>query len=95
MVLSREEIALIAKETAQEVVKTVREDRLTYHEPETVQQGLQEGLGEELVASMWYQLRAGHARCHGDEETAKLYEHIAAEENHHYEEFNKRLIKIS
>ena len=95
MSLSREEIDQIAKATAQEVVKTIREDRLTYREPKTVQQGIQESLGEELTASMWYQLRAKHARGHVDEETAKLYEHIAAEENQHYEEFSKRLNDIS
>jgi len=95
MVLSREEVAEIAKITAQAIIKTVREDRLTYHTPETVSQGLQESMGEELTASMWYQLRARDAQGKGDNETARLYKHIAAEENTHLDEFNKRLIEIS
>ncbi|MDP2729116.1 MAG: hypothetical protein Q8O55_01380 [Dehalococcoidales bacterium] len=95
MPLSKEEIVQIAKATAQEVINALHEDRLTYHEPETVRQGLQESLGEELTASMWYQLRARHARGRGDGETVKLYEHVAIEESRHYEEFNKRLIEVS
>lgn len=90
MPLSKEEIVQIAKEVAGRVI----EERMVYHAPETVSQGLQESMGEELTASMWYQLRARHAQGHGDGETARLYNHIAAEENRHLEEFNKRLIEV-
>lgn len=87
MPLTKEEIREIALQVAAEVI----EKHLTYHDPKTVEQGLQQSFGEEMTASMWYQFRARHARGHGDEKTARLYEQIAAEENHHLEEFNRRL----
>ena len=90
MTLSKEEIAQIAKETARAVI----EGRVTYHEPETVPQGIQDSLGEEVLAHMWYQLRAKHARGQGDEGTARLYEHIANEELSHYQELSRRRIDV-
>jgi rubrerythrin len=94
MQLSKEDIAEIAKVTAQAVIKAVREDKPIYHVPTSVQEGLEDSMEEELTASMWYQLRARHAAEHGFHDTAKLYNHIASEESLHYEELSKRLIEM-
>lgn len=91
----REEILKIAREVAREVIDAVREDRTLYQPPKTIAHGLQQSMGEELTASVYYQMRAKDAAKRGDHKTANLYNHIAAEENRHYEQYNKRLIEIT
>jgi rubrerythrin len=51
-------------------------------------------MGEELQASMWYQLRARNARISGKTEIAELYSEIARDENQHYEEMTAALKKL-
>lgn len=55
---------------------------------------LEKSAGEELKAAYDYRERAAFAREHGDVATAELYEHIAKEEDKHYEEFMSRARKI-
>ncbi len=93
--ITKEDVIKMAKEVAKEVIEAVREDRITFHEPASVRRGVQESMSEEITASMWYQLRAKNAAEHGDHKTANIYTHIAQEETHHYEQFNKRLIELS
>jgi rubrerythrin len=62
---------------------------------ERVKWDLRQSMGEELTASSVYHIRAMTARGVGDEETAKLYEHIADEEDNHYIEFSKRFGEIT
>lgn len=76
MALSREEIKQIADSIAEELVITIRRYSQTYQEPKTIKMGLAESMGEELTASMWYQLRANKAKQGGDSKTADLYYHI-------------------
>jgi rubrerythrin len=95
MAISREEIDQIATAVATQVLKSIKVYASEYHPPENIQQGLQHSMGEELTASMWYQLRAKDAEARGDIKTAFLYRHIADEENVHYIEFNKRLTEIT
>lgn len=96
MPLSREEITALARFTAQEVLNGLDRYAISYQEPQTVQQGLHESMGEELTASSWYRRRAINARLRqGDEETARLYEHVAEEEDQHYQEFNARLNQLT
>ena len=64
-----------------------------YEDPVTVEHGLWQSMEEEGVAADFYQARAHHARVNGDEDAAKLYEHIAAEEGNHRNEFHKQLMK--
>ncbi|MDP2730340.1 MAG: hypothetical protein Q8O55_07650 [Dehalococcoidales bacterium] len=92
---TKEDVVRIAKEIAKEVIKVVREEHLKFHEPASIEQGLQESMSEELTASAWYQLRAKSAAEHGDHKTANLYNHIASEEARHYKEFNKRLTEVA
>jgi len=68
--------------------------RATYKDPRDIGTGLSQSALEEDIASNWYMKRAKHARDNGDEETAKLYEHIANEESVHQKEFNQRFDKI-
>ncbi|MBU1374295.1 MAG: hypothetical protein KJ820_16325 [Bacteroidetes bacterium] len=58
---------------------------------EMIKWQIRQSMGEELVASSVYHTRALTAREAGDEKTAKLYEHIAEEEDGHWVEFGKRL----
>jgi rubrerythrin len=95
MAISRDDIQDIARATAQEVVNKLHRYHVVYQDPETVQQGLTDSIGEELTASFWYRERAKHARRLGDESTALLYEHISGQEDDHHREFNRRLAQIS
>jgi len=92
---TKEDIIRMSHEIAKEVIDAVRADRLIYHEPASVRDGIQESMSEEVNASMWYQLRAKNAAENGDHKSANLYLHIAGQENHHYDELNKRLIELS
>lgn len=94
MTLTREEIAQLAEASALEVINKLHRYPVTYHRPKTIQEGLQESMGEELTASNWYRERAKDARSRGDEKTALLYEDIAGDEDDHYREFNGRLDEI-
>lgn len=51
-------------------------------------------MSEELTAANWYRQRALHARNHGDNESASLYEDIAVDEDEHYREFSERLESV-
>lgn len=93
MALSRAEIEQIALSTARHVVTSLHRYAVTYKEPETIEEGLTESMGEELTAANWYRQRAKHARSRGDQVTATLYEEIAGEEDHHYNEFTAHLAK--
>ncbi len=94
MALTREEIDQIAQKVAEDVSITIRRYSVSYEAPKSVQEGLAQSMGEELTASMWYQLRARDARERGDHKTADLYSHIAIEENDHYVQFNRRRDEI-
>ena len=95
MPLSREEVEQIALETAEQIFKQLQVAQAIYVEPRSVVHGLTQSMNEELTASMWYRRRAEHAESRNDQDTAKLYEHIADEEGTHYWEFNKRLSNLS
>ena len=95
MGLSREEIAEIAKTTAQEVVNNLHRYAVTYEEPKTVEEGLVQSRGEELTAADWYDRRANHALLEGDDVSYELYQHIANEERQHYDEFGHRLHSLA
>ena len=97
MALSREEIEQIAKSTAQSVLEGLHRYTVAYKEPETIEQGLQDSMIEERTAADWYRKRAEHATVRGerDQRTSALYEHIADEEDRHYDEFNARLQELS
>ncbi len=64
---------------------------IPYQEPKSVADGLEDSMEEERMAADWYRRRAEYARTHGDEISAKLWEHIAGEEDGHYKEFKYRL----
>ncbi len=95
MALSRDEINDIATKTAQEVINKLNRYTLVYQDPETLEQGLSQSMGEELTAANWYRARAKNARENNDNTTAARYEHIASEEDGHYREFGKRLAEMS
>jgi rubrerythrin len=96
MVMTRDEVKGIARETAQEVINFLHRYQIAYQEPKTVLEGVQSSMGEELTAADWYRRRAINARLkHNDEETAKVYEDIAADEDDHYASFSKRADAIS
>ncbi len=95
MALTREEISQIAKASAQTVLEGLNRYAVDYKEPETIGQGLQDSMVEERTAADWYDRRADHARHLGDEQAAKLYEHIAGEESKHWGEFNTRFYALS
>jgi rubrerythrin len=84
MALSREEIEQIAFRIAGTIVGV-------YREPTSVADGLSQSMLEEAVAGNFYRRRAESA----DPETAKLYRHIASEEDGHLEEFAKRLNEVA
>jgi hypothetical protein len=92
MGLSREEIEAIGSSIAQDVLENIHRYTVEYKEPKSIAQGLQDSMVEEKTADDWYMKRAKHAREHGDENTAGLYEHIAGEERNHYEEFRIQLV---
>ena len=52
---------------------------------------LMSSIDEEKQAVRDYTRRATEARQSGDEETARLFEHITAEEETHAKEFRKRM----
>lgn len=91
MALSREEIIEIARASAQTVLEGLHRYAKEYKEPETVDRGLEDSKIEENTASDWYRKRAKHAAEHGRLKTAALYETIAGQELHHYDEFNADL----
>ncbi len=95
MELTRDQIADIAKSTAQTVLEGLHQYAVEYKEPETIEQGLQDSMIEERTAANWYDKRAQNAveYC-ADDETAKLYLHIAEEEKQHYDELNVRLRQL-
>jgi rubrerythrin len=96
MVMSMDEVKGIARETAQEVINLLHRYQIAYQEPKTVLEGVQSSMGEELTAADWYRRRAINARLkHGDEETAKVYEYAANDEDEHYVLFSKRADVIS
>jgi rubrerythrin len=96
MVMTRDEITEVARATAQEVINQLHSYQIAYQDPKTVLEGLQQSMGEELTAGNWYRRRAINARLkHGDEETAKIYEEIAGDEDSHYVLFSKRADVIS
>ena len=90
MEISREEIAEIAKATAQHVLENLHRYTVEYKEPATIEQGLRDSMIEEKTAEDWYKKRAKHARDLKDEITARKYEHIAGEEHRHWQELNEQ-----
>ena len=64
--------------------------RSAYKDPVDLAGGVAQSATEESIAADWYEQRARHARNNGDEETARLYEHIAKEERGHWYEFRTR-----
>jgi rubrerythrin len=95
MVLSREEIEQIAKRTADEVIDKLISYPPKYKEPESVEEGLVNSIGEEHTAEEWYRKRAAHAATQGDALTYALYQHIADEEHEHKREFGQRLQEVA
>ena len=91
MGLSREEIAEIARASAQATLEELHRYTVEYREPTSVEQGLQDSIIEELTAADWYQKRAKHADSVGDTITRSLYYDIADEEQDHYKKLSKRL----
>ncbi|MDD5510678.1 MAG: ferritin-like domain-containing protein [Dehalococcoidales bacterium] len=94
MEISQQQIIDLSKQIAQQVVDKLHRAPLTYNTPATISDGLQHSMSEELTASNWYHQRAVHARNHGDNESARLYEDIAGDEDEHYREFSERLQQI-
>lgn len=94
MALSLDEIDRIAQASANELINNLHRYALTYQDPKTIPQGLNQSMGEELTASNWYRQRAHHALSKGDKKTAELYEHIVKEEDEHYMSLNQRLDQI-
>jgi rubrerythrin len=91
MGLSREEVVAIAQETAQKVLEGMHRYAVNYKPPETIEEGLSDSMIEERTAADWYRRRGMDARLKGDTVTADLYEHIAKEEEQHYQEFQERV----
>jgi hypothetical protein len=91
MGLSREEVEKIGQETAQRVLEALHRYTITYEEPRSIEQGIRDSMVEESTAANWYRRRAIDARPKHDTVTADLYEHIAKEEDQHYQEFQQRL----
>jgi len=57
---------------------------------EQIRAGLSQSMTEETRAADIYRRRAEFAESMGDKETAKLYRHIADEEDKHHLEFEQR-----
>ena len=55
---------------------------------------VRQSMGEELVASSAYHVRAIQAKQSGDITTAELFKHIADEEDGHYLDFRNRLLEL-
>jgi rubrerythrin len=55
---------------------------------------LKQSMSEERKAARAYRTRGKWAELEGDGVTARLYEHIAKEEDGHYAEFQARLKKL-
>lgn len=55
---------------------------------------LHKSMSEESLAARRYRQRADVAERHGDSVTARLYRHIAHEEDIHYSEFKARLSRL-
>jgi rubrerythrin len=94
MALSEGEIREIAQMCAQKVLEELHRYTVHYREPESIDQGLRDSMVEEKTAAEWYRKRGMDARMQGDEITANLYEHVAGEEDEHYQEFNERVDEI-
>lgn len=96
MGLTREEVSQIAKDSVQEFLERIGRYPVAYKEPSTIAQGLQDSMIEEKTAAAWYRKRAQHATMQPerDQKTSALYEHLAADEDHHYYELVKRLREI-
>jgi rubrerythrin len=92
--LPEDEVVRIAQTSADELISKLARYALTYKEPVSVPEGLRESMGEELTAANWYRRRAQHARAHGDNKTADLYEHIARDEDGHYISLTQRFDQI-
>lgn len=91
MGLSREELEKIGQETAQRVLEALHRYTVTYEEPQSIEQGIRESMVEESTAANWYSRRGIDARLKDEVLTADLYEHIAKEEDRHYQELRQRL----
>lgn len=91
MGLSREEVEEIARATAQKVLEDLHRYTMSYQLPITIVGGLGDSMVEESTAANWYRRRAVDAKAQGDILTADIYEHIAKEEDQHYQEFKERL----
>lgn len=92
MEITQQQIIELAKIQAQMVINKLHRYALTYQEPESIDAGLLESMGEELTAGDWYDRRAAMCRLLGDEETARGYERIRGDEiNDHYLWFSQRL----
>lgn len=59
-----------------------------------VRSNLQQSMDEEAAAGRAYRERAISARLEGDDVSARLWEHVADEEDGHYYEFKDRLNAI-
>lgn len=94
MGLSRADIDQIAQATAQAVLEGLHYYSLKYRDPMTIVEGLNDSMIEESTAAAWYRKRAEDARRKNDPTTAEIYEHVAEEEDHHYQEFKERLQAI-
>lgn len=91
MEISAEELKQIGRVAAQQVLEELHRYTVKYREPQTIEQGLGESMIEERTAASWYRRRGSLARVSGDSITADLYEHIAQEEDQHYDEFSQRI----
>jgi hypothetical protein len=91
MGLSREDVEVIARATAIEVLEQLHRYSQKYEDPITIVGGLQDSMIEESTAAAWYRKRATDARKQNDITTAELYEHIAQEEDQHHQEFEERV----
>jgi rubrerythrin len=91
MELSRDEVVQIAKEAAHQVIESLNRYPVQYEVPRDIEEGLRQSMIEESTAANWYRRRGMDTRLKGDTVTADLYEHIAREENQHYQQFKERL----
>ena len=60
----------------------------------SVQSDLEKSMAEERAAAEAYRYRAFYAHEEGDEVSVKLWQHIAEEEDGHYNEFKDRLAAL-
>ena len=59
-----------------------------------IAKSLRESIAEEAAAARAYRERARYAEESGDASTAKLYRHIAEEEDKHEKEYRDRLFQV-